>query len=216
MIGKKQEGRFSKGPGRLSAVDAANLPDRLLDAALAEFSTKGYEGSTMEQIAKAAGASTKTLYARYANKAELVQAVVRRLIERTLAAAIGNIDPKGVEPRMFLNAMLNAVANEVTLRVGINRFALNEAYRHPELQEFYANAIGRGIGIIRGALDGWRDAGLLPLLNDSQMAATICLSMTTDRPRIRAVLGVPMARDEVAEYVGAAVDLFLKGLGYTK
>jgi AcrR family transcriptional regulator len=182
MTAKKTAEGVSKGPGRLSAVDAANLPDRLLDAALAEFSAKGYEGSTMEQIAKAAGASTKTLYARYANKGELLQAVVRRLIERTLSAAIGNIDPRGVEPRLFLVTMLTAVAGEVTLRVGLNRFALAEAHRHPELATFYANAIARGIGIIKNAVEGWRDAGLLPLLGDSEMAATLCLSMPPTGP----------------------------------
>ena len=35
----------------------------------------------MEQIARRAGASTKTLYARYADKAAVVQAVVNRIIE---------------------------------------------------------------------------------------------------------------------------------------
>lgn len=215
MIEKKLESRPTKGPGRLSAVEAANLPDRLLDAALAAFSTKGYEGSTMEQIANAAGASTKTLYARYANKAELMQAVVRRVVERTLANAIGNIDPRGVEPRVFLMAMLTGVSNEINLRVGLNRLAFAEAHRHQELANFYANVINRGIGIIKGALDAWVATGVLPPIADSRMAATICLSMTTDRPRIRAVLGVPMTREEVAAYVGAAVDLFLKGLGYT-
>lgn len=215
MIDKKRKSRPSKGPGRLSAVEAANLPDRLLDAALAAFSTKGYEGSTMEQIAKAAGASTKTLYARYANKAELMQAVVRRIVERTLANAIGKIDAKGVEPRVFLMAMLTGISNEVNVRVGLNRFAFAEAHRHKELADFYANVINRGIGIIKDALDGWVAAGVLPPMADSKMAATICLTMTTDRPRIRAVLGLPMTAAEIGEYVGAAVDLFLKGLGYT-
>src|SRR5689334_6638391 len=63
------------GPGRLSAEDAAALPDRLLDAAFELFSAQGYAGTSMEEIAKKAGASTKTLYGRYAGKAELLKGV---------------------------------------------------------------------------------------------------------------------------------------------
>jgi AcrR family transcriptional regulator len=43
--------------------------DRLLDAALEVFNERTFADTTMEQIARRAGASTKTLYARYADKA---------------------------------------------------------------------------------------------------------------------------------------------------
>ena len=45
----------------------------------------GYARATMDAIAKAAGASRKTIYARYANKAEVLTAVVNRLLDTALA-----------------------------------------------------------------------------------------------------------------------------------
>src|SRR3954465_4355791 len=69
---KKKPKRPKLGPGRLSADELAKLPDRLLDAALHLFDVQGYANTTMEQIAKQAGASTKTIYSRYPNKAAIL------------------------------------------------------------------------------------------------------------------------------------------------
>ena len=60
--------------GRLPAEEAAQIPDRLLDAATALFTSTGYGKTTMEAIAKQAGASSKTVYSRFANKEEILAA----------------------------------------------------------------------------------------------------------------------------------------------
>src|SRR5437868_283727 len=103
-MSKKKSAKLRGGPGRLSTEDAAKLPDRLLDAALEVFNEKTFADTTMEQIARRAGASTKTLYARYADKAAVVEAVVNRIVERTLAAqaAVASLDPAQIDPRSFI------------------------------------------------------------------------------------------------------------------
>ena len=80
-------GRKAKRAGRLPAEKAAMIPDRLLDAATALVSEVGYANTTMDAIARKAGASSKTVYSRYANKQEVLEAVVRRLMDRTIAAS---------------------------------------------------------------------------------------------------------------------------------
>src|ERR1044071_5325696 len=52
---KKKSAKSRGGPGRLSAEDAARLPDRLLDAALELFNERTYAEATMEQIARGGG-----------------------------------------------------------------------------------------------------------------------------------------------------------------
>src|SRR5579872_6983661 len=101
---KKPRKVAPSGPGRLSAEASAALPDRLMDAAFHLFSRKGYADTSMEEIARAANASTKTIYSRYANKAELLKAVVERIIARvaTAHAAETSHDAGKVEPRFFL------------------------------------------------------------------------------------------------------------------
>ena len=57
----------------------------------------------MEAIAKEAGASTKTVYARYANKAEVVGALNLRLGDRIAAARAASAPaPQAMDPRSAL------------------------------------------------------------------------------------------------------------------
>src|SRR5215469_1659631 len=100
-MAKKKLKPPARGPGRLSAEEAALLPGRLLNAALALFDERGYADTTMEQIAKHAGASTKTLYSRYANKAEILTASINRLVERALAVHTAALpgDPRTADLR---------------------------------------------------------------------------------------------------------------------
>jgi AcrR family transcriptional regulator len=205
------------GPGRLSAEEMAGLPDRLMDAALALFNTQGYSDTTMEQIARQAGASTKTLYSRYANKAELVKAVVNRILERSLAAHAADLaaDPRDVDPRAFLlNAGRKMTATISGEGAGMVRIALAEARRFPELADMYSTTIARGTGIYRKALAAWQAQGLLPDLGDPERAAGFCISMISDQVRIRIAMGQPMNKAELEAHVSYAVDMFLRGCGY--
>ncbi|PBQ05670.1 TetR family transcriptional regulator [Pseudomonas congelans] len=76
----------SKG-GRPRQDQAGEAERRLLDAALQRFLACGFEGTSCEDIARAAGASKATLYARYANKEALFEAVVRRHVATLLVPA---------------------------------------------------------------------------------------------------------------------------------
>jgi AcrR family transcriptional regulator len=205
------------GPGRLSAEEAAAVPDRLMDAAFALFSHKGYADTSMEEIARTANASTKTIYSRYANKAELLKAVVERIITRVQAAhaAETSPDPAQVEPRRFLVGLGRRILAELNgPSAGLMQLALSEARRAPELARMYGEMLAVGQGNFRGALEAWGAAGLLPALKEPERAASLCLSLLTDAARIRVALGLPMSQAEIDSYIPDAVDLFLRGMGY--
>jgi AcrR family transcriptional regulator len=76
----------SKG-GRPKQSQAGEVERRLLDAALQRFLAVGIEGTSCEDIARAAGASKATLYARYPNKEALFEAVVHRHVATLLMPA---------------------------------------------------------------------------------------------------------------------------------
>src|SRR5215469_800485 len=92
------------GPGRLSAEQTEELPNRLMDAAFNLFAERGFADATMDDIAKRAGASTKTLYSRFANKTELLEAVVQRNIEHTVLAHLRTfaLTPEASTPHDYL------------------------------------------------------------------------------------------------------------------
>jgi AcrR family transcriptional regulator len=203
--------------GRLSAEEMAELPDRLLDAALALFNAQGYSDTTMEQVARAAGASTKTLYSRYANKAELVKSVVSRIVERSLfahaSATISN--PGEADPRTYLlglgRNMIHTMNGEAA---GMVRIGFAEARRFPELAAMYESSIERARAIYYEALRIWQAQGLLPDLGDPRLAGDFCMSVLGDQPRIRIAMGQPMSEAEAEAHLTYAVDFFLRGCGY--
>ena len=216
---KKTRKAMSSGPGRLSAEATAALPDRLMDAAFALFSRKGYADTSMEEIAKSANASTKTIYARYANKGELLKAVVERLIARTIAehAAETSPDPGQVEPRRFLVTLGRRILMELNgPAAGLMQLALSEARRAPELGRMYGEMLAVARNNFRRPLEAWAAAGLLPNLKDAERAASLCLTLLTDAARIRVALGLRMSEAEIDDYIPGAVDLFLRGMGYAK
>ena len=175
-MAKKKTSKPRGGPGRLSTEDAARLPDRLLDAAQALLNEKSFADTTMEQIARRAGASTKTLYARYADKAAVLEAVVNRIVERSLiahAAAI-SADPRGADPRVFLISLGTRIVTGISGEgAGLVQIALGEARRFPVISKMYNATLARGQGLFQNALEAWHAEGLLPDLKDPPMAALL-------------------------------------------
>lgn len=205
------------GSGRLSAEQIAALNDRLLDAALELFTSDGYAGASIERIAKRAGASTKTIYSRFANKAEILQAVVNRTVSRILAThqAENAFEVRNAEPRKFLVTLGLGITRTLTYEgAGLNRLALSEAWRFPELARFYRATYAHGAALIADVLRQWQDAGLLPALANPAQAADICLGMFSDRTRVMSGLGVAVPDTEREAHVVTAVEIFLRSLGY--
>jgi TetR/AcrR family transcriptional regulator, mexJK operon transcriptional repressor len=203
------------GPGRLSAEDAAELPDRLLDAALVLFSEHGFSGTSMDQIAKTAGASTKTLYSRFNNKIEILEAVITRNVQRTVADVLRGfaLRPEETEPREYLTkfAMQLGLANLAAETAGIMRVSFAEGHRFPVLARLYRETTGRGVEAIANALRVWRETGQLEFEEDPRELAKLAFGIS-DVMRIRAVLGDPMPRSELHRHVDLAVDVFLRGI----
>ncbi|NEA23316.1 TetR/AcrR family transcriptional regulator [Actinomadura bangladeshensis] len=73
---------------RLAAPEggADGLDTRILDAALAEFETYGLRRVSVEDVAKRAGVARTTIYRRFTNKEQLLQAVILRECRRFLTA----------------------------------------------------------------------------------------------------------------------------------
>lgn len=214
---KKKLAKPRGGPGRLNAEDAAKVSDRLLDAALELFNERSFADTTMEQIARRAGASTKTLYARYSDKAAVVDAVVNRIIKQALEAhAMATaIDPRHVEPRMFILGLATRILSQISGEAaGLINIALSEARRFPIITKMYNATLTRGRGIFQNALEIWHQDGLLPDLVNPPMAAMLLISMMTDMARIRTAMGDPMSKAEIDAYAPYAADMFLRGCGY--
>src|SRR5882762_10152850 len=71
--------------GRPTREEAVRRDARLLDVATALFMERGFDGTSIDAVAEAAGVSKPTVYARYHDKRDLFAAVLRQRIRLWLA-----------------------------------------------------------------------------------------------------------------------------------
>jgi AcrR family transcriptional regulator len=202
--------------GRPRAGEAAKIQERLLDAAAWLFSRAGYGRTSMEAIARRAGASSKTVYSRFANKEEVLRAVVRRLFDRVVHADDAGAAPAAdAEPRAFLLGVARELAalSAAKPTAGVNRLIMAEAFQVPELARLFLEVHERACAIVRAPLERWRASGALPRVPDPAVAAVIFVEMVASIPRMRALLGAPLPRAEAERLAAAAVDIFVRGCG---
>ncbi len=67
----------------------------ILDAALALFAERGFHGTTVPEIASAAGVAAGTIYRHFASKDALVNAVYRRAKQRLIAQVLDGLPGPG-------------------------------------------------------------------------------------------------------------------------
>jgi len=217
MTAKRKTKEKQRGPGRLSAADSAQLEDRLLDAAERVFVAQGYARATMDVIAKEAGASRKTFYARYANKAEVLTAVVNRLLDAAMTPHQKGVRSPSVgrDPAALLLQIARELASlsETPHVAGINRLVFAEALQAPDLARLFLDLHARAADDVRANLEELRDEGSLPRLPNSKLAAVIFIEMAASMPRLRALLGAPLSRKETNDLTATAVQIFLHGCG---
>ena len=106
----------------------------LINAATRVFLREGYGLASIDKVAAEAGVSTRTIYERYKNKADLLGAVISRLVDR-MSAVLATAELNRLEPR----AALALIAETIVSRArdpdaaALFRIVATEAHRFPEL-----------------------------------------------------------------------------------
>jgi TetR/AcrR family transcriptional repressor of mexJK operon len=118
----------------------ARLPDpwdeKVLAAAFDVFAAKGFDGATMAEIASAAEVSKRTLYERYADKADLFRAILAWGARGNLPAGLpaGKFDAEEALVR-HAEAVLGAIMRPES--IGLMRIVASAAPRFPEIGKMF-------------------------------------------------------------------------------
>jgi AcrR family transcriptional regulator len=114
--------------------------ERILEAALAAFAERGYEGASMAPIAARAGVTKSVIYDHFPSKAHLHQALVEhhaRALQDAVAAAVA--DKAGGSVRDRLRAGVDAYFRFVDTHPEAWALLLRDPPADPALHDFHAD-----------------------------------------------------------------------------
>lgn len=196
-------------PGRPPVYTEKERCQRLLTAAEQVFTTTGYGAATMEEIAKSAGMSKKTLYALYPDKEHLFAAMVGGLWDSPWENDQSQVIDAGAELRRRLHAMVQFIMTARQVR--LTRLLISEAERTPKLaRDFHDRVISKARRYLAEAVERARDEGVGPQIDDvDQMTATL-LGAALARNHLGALFGrKPKAtKKQLEDQVDTALRLF--------
>ena len=99
---------------RASAADAALTFDAILRAATSSFIQSGFQGASVDQIAKTAGVTRGAVYHHFTDKLGLLRAVVEAGHQRVAAVIVARADVQSADPREALRAGCHAFVDSIT------------------------------------------------------------------------------------------------------
>lgn len=190
--------------------------EQVLQGARQVFMTDGFEGASVDDIARAAGVSKATLYSYFPDKRLLFMEVARcecdRQAEKALDLADFNAAPRQIL-RLAGQKMIEVFTSEFSQR--IFRICVGESERFPELgREFYQTGPVTGRRRLGEYLRGSCARGELRI-EDFDLAADqfIELCRVDILPRLIFGIDTAFSQAEIDRVVDGAVDMFMARYG---
>ena len=202
------------GPGRPTRAQQELRDEELLSVALDIFLERGFELTTMEEIAIQVGMSKRTVYARYEDKGSLFKAAVRRAIEgytvpRSALEAVASDD---LGETLAAIARLRIAKLATPVAVKLQRILSSQSYRYPELfHAAFDEGTGPTVAFLVELFVRHNERGIIRLA-DPRRAATAFLSLVVGGPARLIVSGNKLDPAEIDTHIRFALDIFLHGI----
>jgi AcrR family transcriptional regulator len=199
--------------GRPTPTQAARLTDRIRRAAFDAFLENGYDGTTMEAVAQAAGVTKGTLYARYPDKRALFIAVSSwALTRQERNERVTEELPDGLAESLTVIARAILARSVDPNIVRMSRIAIAEAARFPDFAlSSQAVTWSPRIQVIIDLLRRHEVEGTI-IVKDVEIAAEQFLAMVGAMPAWLAAYGIYRTPEVEEQHLQHAIELFLNGL----
>ncbi len=165
----------------LSGLDMPEKEQRILKAAIAVFSEKGYNASTTSEIARNAGVAEGTIFKYYKTKKDILHSILihfinafgSRVIFTSIEKILENADKK--ELRSLFKELLYDRLKLAESLFPLARIVISEAMFHEDIREaLYQSVLPKGISMISAAQKKMMEKGLIR----SDVAPTTMLRTT--------------------------------------
>ncbi|MAQ81808.1 TetR/AcrR family transcriptional regulator [Psychromarinibacter halotolerans] len=198
------------------AIKQGRKFDQVVEGAREIFLSAGFEGASVDDIARAAQVSKATLYSYFPDKRRLFMEVAQRECQRQAEAAIARIQMAGPASDVLYEAateMTGFFLSEFGRQT--YRIAVSEAERFPELgRAFFASGPTQARNALVSYLGDRIDAGELEI-DDVAFAAEQFIELCKAGLHIEWVMGIreEFTQDEVSRVIRGAVEMFLARYG---
>jgi TetR/AcrR family transcriptional regulator, mexJK operon transcriptional repressor len=192
----------------------------ITQAATALFIAKGYDGTSMDEIAATAGVSKQTIYKHFSDKDRLFTAIVlatTQQVDHVVGLVLNTLnDTKDLahDLRQLARKFLEALMDEQLLQV--RRLVIANADRMPSLgRDWYAHGFERVTDALNSCFRALTDRNLLQI-KDTRLAANHFTGMLLWIPLNEAMFtgnGRPCTKSELNHLADAAVEAFLRAYG---
>jgi len=189
---------------------------QVLEGARAVFLRDGFEGASVDEIARAAGVSKATLYSYFADKRVLFMEVVKQECDQQSQDAMDEIDraaPVALVLEAAARHLLRFLLSDFSQRVF--RICVAESERFPELgREFYNSGPAHVRTELSAFLGEAVERGELAI-DDLQLAADQFAELCKADLHARMVFGVSsgFTEEEVERVITGAVGMFMARYG---
>jgi AcrR family transcriptional regulator len=199
--------------GRPTHAEAKKLDLAVREAAVATFVELGYAGASMEAIARAAGITKRSLYARYPDKRAVFADVIPWALARfTDVDVLEDVDDEDVETALLALGRASLARATDPQNVRLKRIAFNEAASFPEFNVSAESMMWAGRQrVVTEVLRRYDERGAIKL-DDVELAAEHFLAMVEAVPARMADFGVFRSKAQQERHLRYAVKLFLQGV----
>jgi TetR/AcrR family transcriptional repressor of mexJK operon len=155
---------------------------RIVDTARELFLDRGYDGTSLDDVAAQSGVSKTTVYNNFDDKEALFHAVIRDVAGRA-SAIVDSVTatlsaPGTVEERLASAAEQLAAGVLTPAVVQLRRLAIAEALRFPALvREYWDRAPGRTIAVLEAAIAAMAPEGGLDVPDAHEAALQLAYSV---------------------------------------
>lgn len=186
--------------------------DQVLDGAREIFLRDGFEGASVDEIARAAGVSKATLYSYFPDKRLLFSEVARIECNRQAEEALDVIGT-GAPIEVVLHEAANRIVRFFLSDFGrqVFRICVSESYRFPELgRRFYESGPKLVRERMTKVLTPYVERGVLEI-DDMDLAANQFGELCKSDLFVRSLCGVcgEVTEADIERVVNGAVEMFL-------